>query len=165
MSAAASIFGISVLGVYGENPKSDKIISLLGQEPDRPQSFPFLVSTHRVDNLHRADILEIKNSKDLKRIANLSELKGRGIRIELALSKSFDSYDPGKWLSEAIKIARDCKQHKFQFILSSGATSSSGLIPGITMDAVLRLCSIDPPDYWDELSTWVRYRIEKRIRI
>ena len=60
------------------------------------------------------------------------------------------------------RSTRTCKHAKFQFILSSGATSVCELVSGRSFDSLLETCGIDPMSYWNDLDNWLQIRLIKR---
>lgn len=125
---------------------------------------PFLVTSESIGDLSSMSNIDIISLRDINlRFEDRRKLL-RGIGLEITVSdlRRADGKQLGKWIADISSFYAYCKHARFQFILSSGATSVCELVSGRSFDSLLETCGIDPMSYWNDLDNWLQIRLIKR---
>ena len=159
--SAARRLGYVSVGSSALNEGEAGVISILKTRPGHPVSFPYLVSGEAGDG---ADIVTL-NHRGLKEYGRRpSNLSGLGFQMLIRDARG-DGKRVAEWVRNAAFTARQCESLGCQFIVSSGARSVWELVPGPSMDAILRICGIEPFSYWLKLSRWIESKIAGQVTV
>lgn len=125
---------------------------------------PSLITSQNINELPSVSNIDIISLKDINLGFDDKKKLSRGIGLEIAVSglRGADGRQLGRWITEISSLYDFCKHSRFQFILSSGATSTCELISGRSFDSLLKTCSIDPKSYWNDLDHWLQSKLIKR---
>lgn len=125
---------------------------------------PFLITSESIGDLSSMVNIDIISLRDIN--LNFEDrrklLRGIGLEITISNLRLTDGKQLGKWIADISSFYAYCKHARFQFILSSGATSICELVSGRCFDSLLKTCGIDPISYWNDLNGWLQTRLIRR---
>ena len=121
---------------------------------------PYLVISENINELQSStpSPIDLFVVRDFQRVDNTLKRKvksGMGLEVNLANVRKMTGWQVGKWLNQIRKLYKFCKMSNCQFIFSSGASSVLEMISGPSLDAILKICEIEPESYWLELGDWI----------
>lgn len=145
----------------GKYPSSTEVISLLEEYPNSNSNsdYPFLIISDKFGT--NADLVRIHDIKSRSHLSKIPFPSGVGLLLTIKQARK-DPQIAAEWIEYAKYVAKLCKIRNCQFIISSGAESVDELVSGSSLDAVLRLCNVDPANYWRELNFWVQNKLAGR---
>lgn len=129
---------------------------------------PYLVISENINELQSftsSSHIDLFVIRDLQRVDNTLKKKvksGMGLEVNLANVRKMSGWQVGKWLNQIRKFYKFCKMSDCQFIFSSGASSVLEMISGPSLDALLKICDIEPESYWLELGDWIESKCHRR---
>jgi hypothetical protein len=105
------------------------------------------------------DIFNLRNfSNHMDIIKQLKKLNRKSIGVEIKINdirNSIYSHDVGRWIRCIKDIYKYCELSDNQLILSSGTNSKFGIVSENAFESILKVCSIDPQDYWQNMEKWL----------
>jgi RNase P/RNase MRP subunit p30 len=125
--------------------------------PSLAVNYPYLVVSEDVDE--PADILMIKDFNKVKKQLKKKVKKGTGLELTINPARKMDGGSVGKWFGNLNDLYALCHSSRYQFILSSGATSEYEMISGPCLDAILKTLGIEPQGHWRSLEKWLEGKL------
>ena len=126
--------------------------------------YHYLLVSENADDAPRVDVLSLTSFARAKERLKKKAKGGAGIEITVAQARKMDAAGVAKWIADAADLHKFCQSAGFQFVLSSGADSTSSTVSGQSLDALLRMMGIDPQRHWEEMGEWLESRLERRVR-
>lgn len=129
---------------------------------------PYLVISESINELQSStpsSPIDLFVIRDLQRVDDTLKRKvksGMGLEVNLANVRKMSGLQVGRWLNQIRKFYKFCKTSDCQFIFSSGANSVLEMISGPSLDALLKICDIEPESYWLELGDWIESKCHRR---
>lgn len=129
---------------------------------------PYLVISESINELQSStpsSPIDLFVIRDLQRVDDTLKRKvksGMGLEVNLANVRKMSGLQVGRWLNQIRKFYKFCKTSDCQFIFSSGASSVLEMISGPSLDALLKICDIEPESYWLELGDWIESKCHRR---
>jgi RNase P/RNase MRP subunit p30 len=110
-----------------------------------------------------ADILMIKDFNKVKKQLKKKVKKGTGLELTVNPARKMDGGSVGKWFSNLSDLYAFCHSSRYQFILSSGATSEYEMISGPCLDAILKTVGIEPQAHWRNMGKWLEEKLLRNV--
>jgi RNase P/RNase MRP subunit p30 len=128
---------------------------------------PYLVISENINELQSSTSspIDLFVVRDFQKVDNTLKRKvksGMGLEVNLANVRKMTGWQVGKWLNQIRKLYKFCKTSNCQFVFSSGASSVLEMISGPSLDAILKICDIEPESYWPELGDWIESKCHRR---
>ncbi len=112
-----------------------------------------------------AEIIMISDFRGIKERLRKKVKKGTGLEVTIAAARKMNAVDAGRWFDGIRELYLFCQASRYQFILSSGATSMHEMVSGPCFDAILKNCNIDPDRHWREMNRWLDARLSRRVSV
>jgi hypothetical protein len=142
------------------------VIYRMNRAPQAPVNYPYLVVSENIDDLPHIDILTMKDDvRNVKDRITKKARKGIGLEIVIAPARKMDAGGAGRWFAGIQEMHTLCDSLHCQLILSSGATAKQEMVAGPCLDAILKICGIDPQRHWDEMNEWLEARLSRRVSV
>jgi RNase P/RNase MRP subunit p30 len=160
----AKTLALSRVGAPFDGKVHEGIIYRLRSVPPAPVTYPYLVVSNNIDEA-RADILTISNFHQLRNRLKKKTRKGIGLEVAIAQARKMEGAGAARWLAGVEELYEFCHSSRCQFILSSGANSTNEMVSGPCLDALLKICGIEPRRHWQEMNEWLEARLSGRVMI
>jgi hypothetical protein len=160
----AKTLALSRVGAPFDGNVHKGIIYRLRNAPPAPVTYPYLVVSNNIDEA-RADILTISNFRHVRNRLKKKTRKGIGLEVAIAQARKMEGAGAGRWLADVEELYEFCHSSRCQFILSSGANFTNEMVSGPCLDAILKICRIEPERHWQEMNEWLEARLSERVII
>lgn len=148
----------------GKPLASKRVVYRLPRSPGGAVNYDYLVASDNVGELAHVDVLTIQGGVWRAKEKLKKAKPGTGLEILVAPARKADPSAAGRWFSDVGDLYSLCQSLECQFVLSSGASSPSGMVSGQSLDAILRTCGIDPQRHWREMGAWLDSRLQRRVK-
>lgn len=105
----------------------------------------------------------IKDFNKVKKQLKKKVKKGTGLELTVNPARKMDGGSLGKWFSNLSDLYAFCHSSRYQFILSSGATSEYEMISGPCLDAILKTVGIEPQGHWRKMGKWLEEKLLRNV--
>lgn len=139
------------------------VIHRLEKPPVTPVDYQYLLVSRNIRDAQHVDVLTISDFRQVKDRLKKEVKSGVGIEMTVAAARKMDATDVGSWILQIRELYKFCRLSRCQFILSSGADSPYSMVSGPCFDALLKVCGIDPQNYWPDLEGWLESRLARRV--
>jgi hypothetical protein len=153
-------------GKYNGNVQKN-VVYRLEKRPSLITNYPYLVVSDKPAELTSpwVDLFVIRDYIGLKNILR-KKIKTRiGLEVIVSDKRGTDGLSVGRWFDQIKELYKLCKSMNCQFVMSSGASSPTEMISGRCFDSLLKLCSIKPETYWQELGEWLESKLTARCYV
>jgi hypothetical protein len=161
IASRVKALSISIAGVPFDGKVREGLICRLRTAPAPAVNYPYLVVSEDVSET--ADILMIKDFNKVKKQLKKKVKKGTGLELTVNPARKMDGGSVGKWFSNLSDLYAFCHSSRYQFILSSGATSEYEMISGRCLDAILKTVGIEPQAHWRKMGKWLEEKLLRNV--
>jgi hypothetical protein len=161
IASRVKTLSISIAGVPFDGKVREGLICRLRTAPPPAVNYPYLVVSEDVSET--ADILMIKDFNKVKKQLKKKVKKGTGLELTVNPARKMDGGSVGKWFSNLSDLYAFCHSSRYQFILSSGATSEYEMISGRCLDAILKTVGIEPQAHWRKMGKWLEEKLLRNV--
>jgi hypothetical protein len=161
IASRVKALSISIAGVPFDGKVREGLICRLRTAPPPAVNYPYLVVSEDVGE--PADILMIKDFNKVKKQLKKKVKKGTGLELTVNPARKMDGSSVGKWFSNLSDLYAFCHSSRYQFILSSGATSEYEMISGPCFDAILKTVGIEPQAHWRKMGKWLEEKLLRNV--
>jgi hypothetical protein len=161
IASRVKALSISIAGVPFDGKVREGLICRLRTAPPPAVNYPYLVVSEDVSET--ADILMIKDFNKVKKQLKKKVKKGTGLELTVNPARKMDGGSVGKWFSNLSDLYAFCHSSRYQFILSSGATSEYEMISGRCLDAILKTVGIEPQAHWRKMGKWLEEKLLRNV--
>jgi hypothetical protein len=161
IASRVKALSISIAGVPFDGKVHEGLICRLRTAQPPAVNYPYLVVSEDVGE--PADILMIKDFNKVKKQLKKKVKKGTGLELTVNPARKMDGSSVGKWFSNLSDLYAFCHSSRYQFILSSGATSEYEMISGPCLDAILKTVGIEPQAHWRKMGKWLEEKLLRNV--
>jgi hypothetical protein len=158
----AKTLALSKVGAPFHGKVHEGIIYRLRSTPPAPVKYPYLVVSNNIDET-RADILTISSFRHVRDRLKKKTREGIGLEVAVAQARKMEGTGAARWLADVEELYEFCHSSRCQFILSSGANSTNEMVSGPCLDAILKICGIEPQRHWQEMNEWLEAKLSGRV--
>ena len=159
----AEQLSIGTIGSNFDGKINKGIVYRLNRVPHATVNYPYLVVSENVGDLPHVDVLMVKDIRSVRDKITKKARNGIGLEVVIAPARRMDAEGAGRWFASIQEMHALCDSLHCQLVLSSGAASKQEMVAGPCLDAILKICDIDPQRHWDEMNEWLEERLSRRV--
>jgi hypothetical protein len=153
---------MSRVGAPFDGKVREGVVYRLQRAPPAPVKYPYLIVSNNIDDSH-ADVIMLTNFRNAKDRLKKKVRKGMGLEVTIAQARKMDGAGAARWLADIRDLQEFCHLARCQLVLSSGAKSANEMVSSLCLDAILRVCGIEPQRHWHDMNRWLDARLSRRV--